>query len=217
MVLSYFSNISIVSPSNHRCVLTHLFPNTFLTVCQSCLSSAAFTLSLFKLRMISVFVCHSPSSLSPSKSTCFLQPSSFAHCCSLWFLYILFSFFLVSSYRNKHTNKQNLTTKTNQPNLLFWETFFFLLFFFFFSIVLEGERDHCVFLSNTFGLLVWNQFRTAWWERKRPMQNMATICMWPWAIAVIYFSLLTSVCHFSWALLTLLAGFLEEWILLVCS
>lgn len=53
--------------------------------------------------------------------------------------------------------------------------------------------------------------------RERPMGNMVTICMWPWAITVIYFSLLTSVCHFSWALVTLLAGFLEEWILLVCS
>lgn len=49
------------------------------------------------------------------------------------------------------------------------------------------------------------------------MGNMATICMWPWAITVIYFSLLTSVCHFSWALLTLLAGFSEEWVLFVSS
>lgn len=141
--------------------------------------------------------------------------------CGLWLSVVPLHpiFFLVSSYRNKHMNKQNLTAKTNQPNLLFQETLNYFSFccLFFFNIVLEGERDHYVFLSNTFGLLDWNQFRTAWWERKRPMQNMATICMWPWAIAVIYFSLLTSVCHFSWALLALLAGFLEEWILLVCS
>lgn len=132
-----------------------------------------------------------------------------------YFLFFLFHLIETSIL----TKKQDLTIKTNQPNLLFCEALgnFSFCCFFFFNIILEGGMDHYVSLSNTFGLLDWNQFRTAWWERERPMGNMSTICMWPWAIIVIYFSLLTSVCCFSWALLTLLAGFLKEWILLVCS
>lgn len=83
------SGISTASPSNHGCVLIHLFPNK---VYLGCLSFSACTfLFLVKLRMkwSSVLVCHSPSSPIPSKSTCFLQPSSSAHCSSLWILYIL--------------------------------------------------------------------------------------------------------------------------------
>lgn len=109
---------------------------------------------LFKLRMLwsSVLACHSPSSLISSKSTCFLQPSSSAHSCSLW-VGSSTSYFLLFWFRLIETNiqmKKSLTTKTNQPNLFFWETLeiFLLVVVFFFLYHNLRKRKGSLCLSE---------------------------------------------------------------------